>query len=203
MRFFAGTIQPERRPRDPALARRPPSKARCADHHGRGESPAPGASDFQRFVDRFAARYTPAVFVFALAVALLDASFASDFRHPRRSYKALELLAGDRPVPCALGELPPPVHRWVSGLAAAARRGIHHQGRPVHRGGPQDQGAAHSRTKTHDPPWAQQAGMAFSSHQGGCRRRARLQTRMASSLADRSDHPVVESDCHKAWRVNV
>ncbi|KHK03265.1 heavy metal translocating P-type ATPase [Desulfovibrio sp. TomC] len=73
----------------------------------------------QRFVDRFAALYTPSVFTAAVAVAVLPplvlgASFAEWI------YKALVILV--IACPCAL-VISTPVS-VVSGLAAAARRGI-------------------------------------------------------------------------------
>ncbi len=73
----------------------------------------------QRFVDRFAAVYTPSVFAFALVVALgapllLGQPWAGSI------YKALVLLV--IACPCAL-VISTPV-TLVSGLAAAARRGI-------------------------------------------------------------------------------
>ena len=73
----------------------------------------------QGFVDRFAAIYTPGVFVFALAVALLG-PWAFDWTWMQALYKALVLLV--IACPCAL-VISTPV-TVVSGLAAAARRGI-------------------------------------------------------------------------------
>ncbi|MDR1662402.1 MAG: heavy metal translocating P-type ATPase [Azoarcus sp.] len=73
----------------------------------------------QRFVDRFAAIYTPAVFALALAVALV-APWLSDLRWEQALYKALVLLVVA--CPCAL-VISTPV-TIVSGLAAGARRGI-------------------------------------------------------------------------------
>ena len=73
----------------------------------------------QRFVDRFAAVYTPAVFVLALAVALLM-PWLMDWTWTQSFYKALVLLV--IACPCAL-VISTPV-TVVSGLAAAARRGI-------------------------------------------------------------------------------
>ena len=73
----------------------------------------------QRFVDRFAAVYTPAVFVIALAVALLG-PWLLDWSWTQAIYKALVLLV--IACPCAL-VISTPVS-IVSGLAAAARRGI-------------------------------------------------------------------------------
>ena len=73
----------------------------------------------QRFVDRFAAIYTPAVFVLALAVAVLT-PWLLGWTWMMASYKALVLLVVA--CPCAL-VISTPV-TVVSGLAAAARRGI-------------------------------------------------------------------------------
>lgn len=73
----------------------------------------------QRFVDRFAAVYTPAVFVLALAVALLM-PWLMGWTWLQSIYKALVLLV--IACPCAL-VISTPV-TVVSGLAAAAKRGI-------------------------------------------------------------------------------
>jgi Zn2+/Cd2+-exporting ATPase len=73
----------------------------------------------QGFVDRFAAIYTPAVFVIALAVALLG-PWLLGWTGLQAIYKALVLLV--IACPCAL-VISTPV-TIVSGLAAAARRGI-------------------------------------------------------------------------------
>jgi Cd2+/Zn2+-exporting ATPase len=73
----------------------------------------------QRFVDRFASIYTPIVFVLAVAIALIPPLF---FGGPWFDwiYKALVMLV--IACPCAL-VISTPV-TVVSGLAAAARRGI-------------------------------------------------------------------------------
>lgn len=73
----------------------------------------------QHFVDRFAAVYTPGVFVLALAVALLTPWLAG-WTWIQALYKALVLLV--IACPCAL-VISTPV-TVVSALAAAARRGI-------------------------------------------------------------------------------
>ena len=73
----------------------------------------------QQFVDRFASIYTPAVFALALAVCLL-APWLMDWTWMQSVYKALVLLV--IACPCAL-VISTPV-TVVSGLAAAARRGI-------------------------------------------------------------------------------
>ncbi|MBU0588336.1 MAG: heavy metal translocating P-type ATPase [Gammaproteobacteria bacterium] len=73
----------------------------------------------QRFVDRFAAIYTPAVFAIAIAVAVLT-PFLMGLTWMDALYKALVLLV--IACPCAL-VISTPV-TVVSGLSAAARRGI-------------------------------------------------------------------------------
>ena len=73
----------------------------------------------QRFVDRFAAIYTPLVFAGALAVALL-APFVLGMAWMEAIYTALVLLV--IACPCAL-VLSTPV-TIVSGLASAARKGV-------------------------------------------------------------------------------
>ena len=73
----------------------------------------------QRFVDRFAAVYTPSVFLLALAVAL-GGPLLAGWSWGAAVYKALVLLV--IACPCAL-VISTPV-TLVSGLAAAARRGI-------------------------------------------------------------------------------
>ncbi len=73
----------------------------------------------QQFVDRFAAIYTPAVFIIALLVAVLTPMFL-DFTWMQALYKALVLLV--IACPCALVIATPVT--VVSGLASAARRGI-------------------------------------------------------------------------------
>jgi Cd2+/Zn2+-exporting ATPase len=73
----------------------------------------------QAFVDRFAAIYTPAVFGFALAVAVLG-PWLMGWSWAQGIYKALVLLV--IACPCAL-VISTPV-TIVSGLAAAARRGV-------------------------------------------------------------------------------
>ena len=73
----------------------------------------------QRFVDRFATIYTPAVFFIAVAVAALG-PWLFDWGWTQSLYKALVLLV--IACPCALVIATPVT--VVSGLAAAARRGI-------------------------------------------------------------------------------
>ncbi len=78
-----------------------------------------GRAPTQRFVDRFAAVYTPAVFVLALAVAIAG-PWLFGWTVMAAVYKALVLLV--IACPCAL-VISTPV-TVVSGLASAAKRGI-------------------------------------------------------------------------------
>ena len=73
----------------------------------------------QQFVDRFATIYTPVVFALAVAVAVLT-PWLMDVSWTQALYKALVLLV--IACPCALVIATPVT--VVSGLAAAARRGI-------------------------------------------------------------------------------
>ena len=73
----------------------------------------------QQFVDRFAAIYTPVIFALAVAVAVLT-PWLMDWTWSQSLYKALVLLV--IACPCALVIATPVTS--VSGLAAAARRGI-------------------------------------------------------------------------------
>ena len=73
----------------------------------------------QRFVDRFAAIYTPLVFLFALCVAIAT-PFLFGWTWLQALYKALVMLV--IACPCALVIATPVT--VVSGLASAARRGI-------------------------------------------------------------------------------
>lgn len=73
----------------------------------------------QQFVDRFAAIYTPAIFALAVGVAVLTPALLG-WTWMQALYKALVLLV--IACPCALVIATPVT--LVSGLAAAARRGI-------------------------------------------------------------------------------
>lgn len=73
----------------------------------------------QRFVDKFAAVYTPLVFLFAVCVAVLT-PFIFGWSWGQAVYKALVMLV--IACPCALVIATPVT--VVSGLAAAARKGI-------------------------------------------------------------------------------
>lgn len=133
----------------------------------------------QRLVDRFAAIYTPGVFVLALLVAggaplLLDWTWMAAF------YKALVLLVVA--CPCAL-VIATPVS-VVSALASAARRGI------LIKGGTYLEEARGIRVVALDKTGTITEGkprlVAFETLQGDPDEAGRL----AASLAARSDHPV-------------
>ncbi|AFY30442.1 heavy metal translocating P-type ATPase [Cyanobium gracile] len=138
----------------------------------------------QRFVDRFAAHYTPAVFVVALAVALLAPPLLG-FTPPQAIYKALVLLV--IACPCALVIATPVT--VVSGLATAARRGI------IIKGGLYIEEARKIKVLALDKTGTITLGkpklVAFSPQQEGSDADALKQ--WASSLAGRSDHPVSQA----------
>ena len=135
----------------------------------------------QRFVDEFARVYTPIVFAIALAVALVPPLLFGGAWHAW-VYKALVLLV--IACPCAL-VISTPV-TIVSGLAAAARKGI------LIKGGVYlEQGRKLSRlaldktgTITHGKP-VQTEFEVVGDETDALRYRA-----LAASLAGRSDHPV-------------
>jgi Cd2+/Zn2+-exporting ATPase len=135
----------------------------------------------QRFVDRFAAVYTPAVFILALAVAVLTPLLA-DWTWTQAVYKALVLLV--IACPCAL-VISTPV-TVVSGLAAAARRGI------LIKGGTYLEDARRLKAIAFDKTGTITEGkprlVAFEPLAEGADREAIA--RLAASLAAHSDHPV-------------
>ena len=134
----------------------------------------------QRFVDRFSRIYTPAVFAVALAVASLPPLFmAGDWFD--WIYRALVLLVVA--CPCAL-VISTPV-TIVSGLAAAARKGILVKGGVYLEGGRKLDFLALDKTGTltHGKPVQTDFKVLDSAFEG------RAQA-LAASLAARSDHPV-------------
>ena len=136
----------------------------------------------QRFVDQFAAIYTPAVFALALATAVLLPVF-TESTWLAAAYKALVLLV--IACPCAL-VISTPV-TIVSGLAAAARQGI------LIKGGVYLEQARRIRvlaldktgTITAGKPQLQQAEVLHQQTSD-----VQHIWRCAYSLALRSDHPV-------------
>ncbi|WP_291126326.1 heavy metal translocating P-type ATPase [Hydrogenophaga sp.] len=137
----------------------------------------------QRIVDHFAAIYTPAVFAMALAVAVLP-PLLLDWPWLTAIYKALVLLV--IACPCAL-VISTPV-TVVSGLAAAARRGI------LIKGGTYLEDARLLKAVALDKTGTLTEGkpklVAFKAWRATDEGQAQ---RWAKSLAARSDHPVSRS----------
>jgi len=137
----------------------------------------------QRFVDRFAAVYTPAVFAVAVAVAVLPPLFLG-WPWLAAIYKALVLLV--IACPCAL-VISTPV-TVVSGLASAARRGI------LIKGGTYLEDArllkAVGLDKTGTITEGKPRLVAIQPWGGADESEVR---RLARSLAARSDHPVSQA----------
>ncbi|RWU23492.1 heavy metal translocating P-type ATPase [Pseudomonas alkylphenolica] len=134
----------------------------------------------QRFVDQFSRIYTPAVFALALAVALIPPLFMAGAWFDW-IYRALVLLVVA--CPCAL-VISTPV-TIVSGLAAAARKGILVKGGVYLEGGRKLDFLALDKTGTitHGKPVQTDHVLLEPLFEG------RAQA-FAASLADRSDHPV-------------
>ncbi|MBN8746207.1 putative cadmium-transporting ATPase [Xylophilus ampelinus] len=134
----------------------------------------------QRFVERFAAVYTPTVFVLAVAVAVVPPLFLGA-AWLASIYKALVLLV--IACPCAL-VISTPV-TVVSGLTAAARRGI------LVKGGVHLETARRLRAVALDKTGTITAGkpvlVDWQPWGGADRARAAAD---AAHLAGRSDHPV-------------
>jgi Cd2+/Zn2+-exporting ATPase len=135
----------------------------------------------QRFVDRFAAVYTPAVFVIAILVAV-SGPWLFGWTWLQAVYKALVLLV--IACPCAL-VISTPV-TVVSGLAAAARRGI------LIKGGVHLEGARHLKAIAFDKTGTITEGrprLVEWSTLDGAADRDRVAA-IVASLAGHSDHPV-------------
>lgn len=134
----------------------------------------------QRFVDRFSRIYTPAVFLVALAIAVLPPLFMAGAWFDW-VYRALVLLVVA--CPCAL-VISTPV-TIVSGLAAAARKGILIKGGVYLEGGHKLDYLALDKTGTltHGKPVQTDMKVLDPAFEG------RAQA-LAASLAERSDHPV-------------
>ncbi|WAH59122.1 heavy metal translocating P-type ATPase [Pseudomonas silvicola] len=137
----------------------------------------------QRFVDNFSRYYTPAVFALALAVAVLPPLLMAGTWFDW-IYRALVLLVVA--CPCAL-VISTPV-TIVSGLAAAARKGILIKGGVHLEGGHRLDYLALDKTGTltHGKPVQTDfvpLKAAFATHA----------EQIAASLAARSDHPVSQA----------
>ena len=134
----------------------------------------------QRFVDQFSKIYTPAVFIFALAVAVIPPLFMGALWFDW-IYRALVLLVVA--CPCAL-VISTPV-TIVSGLAAAARKGILVKGGVYLEGGYKLDYLALDKTGTitHGKP-VQTDYLSLDPTAD------RTAPAIAAALAGRSDHPV-------------
>ncbi|MCX4065360.1 heavy metal translocating P-type ATPase [Pseudomonas sp. S1Bt30] len=134
----------------------------------------------QRFVDRFSKLYTPAVFLFALGVAVIPPLFMAGVWFDW-IYRALVLLVVA--CPCAL-VISTPV-TIVSGLAAAARKGILIKGGVYLEGGYKLDYLALDKTGTitHGKPVQTDYLALFPTLEDSA-------PALAASLAGRSDHPV-------------
>ncbi|WP_110970296.1 heavy metal translocating P-type ATPase [Pseudomonas huaxiensis] len=134
----------------------------------------------QRFVDQFSRIYTPAVFAFALAVAVIPPLFMAGAWFDW-IYRALVLLVVA--CPCAL-VISTPV-TIVSGLAAAARKGILIKGGVYLEGGRKLDFLALDKTGTltHGKPVQTDMQVLDTLFEDRAQR-------IAASLAARSDHPV-------------
>ncbi|TAL23262.1 MAG: cation-translocating P-type ATPase, partial [Aquabacterium sp.] len=133
----------------------------------------------QRFVDRFAAIYTPAVFAAAVAVAALG-PWVMGWTWLDALYKALVLLVVG--CPCAL-VISTPV-TVVSALAAGARRGI------LIKGGTYLEQARNLRAVALDKTGTVTQGEPMLVHWSSLHDQAQDHARLAAALAQRSDHPV-------------
>jgi Cd2+/Zn2+-exporting ATPase len=137
----------------------------------------------QRFVDSFSRIYTPAVFLFALGVAIIPPLFM-DAAWFDWIYRALVLLVVA--CPCAL-VISTPV-TIVSGLAAAARKGILIKGGVYLEMGHKLDYLALDKTGTltHGKPVQTDYVLIDPAA-------AELAPAIAASLAGRSDHPVSQA----------
>jgi Zn2+/Cd2+-exporting ATPase len=134
----------------------------------------------QRFVDRFAAVYTPAVFAIAVAVAVLMPLLAG-LTWQESLYKALVLLV--IACPCAL-VISTPV-TVVSGLSAAARRGI------LIKGGTYLEQARLLKAVALDKTGTLTEGKPrLVDWRAWGNADASMAAQLAASMASRSDHPV-------------
>ena len=140
----------------------------------------------QTFIDRFAAVYTPTVFLLALALALF-APLLLDWTWLQAAYKALVLLV--IACPCALVVSTPVT--VVSGLATAARRGILIKGGSYLEDARLLKAVALDKTGTltQGKPELVDARAWLQADDAAMRQ-------IAASLAARSDHPVSGAIAH-------
>jgi Zn2+/Cd2+-exporting ATPase len=147
----------------------------------------------QRFVDKFARIYTPAVFAIALAIAVLPPLLMGGDWFTW-IYKALVLLV--IACPCAL-VISTPV-TIVSGLAAAARQGILVKGGVYLEEGRKLKWLALDKTGTITHGKPAQTDFVLLSEMNETDLRS-----LAASLAGRSDHPVSKALTEAAKRDGV
>ncbi len=142
----------------------------------------------QRFVDSFSKIYTPVVFLFALGVAIIPPLFMAGAWFDW-IYRALVLLVVA--CPCAL-VISTPV-TIVSGLAAAARKGILIKGGVYLEGGYKLDYLALDKTGTltHGKPVQTDYLALFPTVEDSA-------PALAASLAGRSDHPVSQAIANAA-----
>jgi Cd2+/Zn2+-exporting ATPase len=147
----------------------------------------------QRFVDQFARIYTPTVFVFALAVAVLPPLFFGGDWYDW-VYKALVLLV--IACPCAL-VISTPI-TVVSGLAAAARQGILIKGGVYLEEGHKLKWLAFDKTGTitRGKPALTDTMLLHQMDDVDA-------IRVATSLAARSDHPVSHAIATAGQQKNI
>lgn len=138
----------------------------------------------QRFVDKFAAIYTPAVFGLAVVVALLS-PWVLGWDWMQSLYKALVLLV--IACPCAL-VISTPV-TVVSGLAAAARRGILIKGGVYLEEARKISMVALDKTGTITEGKPRLVSFELVDSTRG----QLVLERLAKALASRSDHPVSQA----------
>ncbi|MDR2801325.1 MAG: heavy metal translocating P-type ATPase [Desulfovibrio sp.] len=147
----------------------------------------------QRFVDRFAKYYTPAVFLAAVCVAAIPPLFTGAPVH-ESIYTALVILVIG--CPCAL-VISTPV-TIVSGMAAATRSGILVKGGMFLEQGRLLKWLALDKTGTLTHGKPRQTDFIALGDSGGDRI-----TALASSLAARSDHPVSRAIAENAMENGV
>ncbi len=146
----------------------------------------------QRFVDKFARIYTPAVFAVAVAAAVMPPLF---WATPWLAaiYRALVLLV--IACPCAL-VISTPVS-IVSGLAAAARKGI------LVKGGAYLEEGRKLNTLALDKTGTITQGKPSETDFVPLTEDAEATRRYAASLAARSDHPVSQAIARAAGKARI
>lgn len=152
-----------------------------------------GRAPTQRFVDRFARVYTPAILSLAVFVAVVPPLVFGQPLVPW-IYRALVLLVIG--CPCAL-VISTPV-TVVSGLATAARRGILIKGGAYLEQGRRLKVVAFDKTGTITE--GKPSVTDFRSHAGG---EARHTLGYAAALAARSDHPLSQAIADYAQKASV